>query len=218
MPAAKEEIEELDREGIDIQFLVAPVKALRQDGRLTGIECVRMELGEVDNSGRRKPVPIAGSEFMVEIDTLVPAIGQEPDVEPLADGNGLTLSRWNTIEVDPETLHTGVPGVFAGGDVVSGPATVVHAMAHGKTAAQMIHSYLQGQPVERQYGVTRPALDVEVAELSDAEIERLHKPDMPLLPPQDRAGNFREVQLGFSAEMAMAEAKRCIRCDKETDE
>ena len=218
MPAAKEEIEELDREGIEIQFLVAPVKALRHNGRLKGLECVRMELGEVDTSGRRRPVPVEGSEFTVAIDTLIPAIGQEPDVASFADGNGLKLSRWNTLEVDPETLYTGADGIFAGGDVVSGPATVVDAMAHGKTAAQMIHTYIQGQPVVRHYCVTRPALDVDVVELTDAEIETLHKPDMPLLPLPERLGGFREVLLGFDTEMAVAEAKRCIRCDKETEE
>ncbi len=218
MPAAKEEIEELDREGIEIQFLVAPVKALRHNGRLEGLECVRMELGEVDTSGRRRPVPVEGSEFTVAIDTLIPAIGQEPDVASFADGNGLKLSRWNTLEVDAETLYTGAAGIFAGGDVVSGPATVVDAMAHGKTAAQMIHKYVQGQPIVRHYGVTRPALDVDVVELTDAEIETLHKPEMRLLPLPERLGGLREVQLGFDAEMAVAEAKRCIRCDKETEE
>jgi NADH-quinone oxidoreductase subunit F len=218
MPAAKEEVEELDREGIEIQFLVAPVKALRHDGHLSGLECIRMELGEVDASGRRRPVPVEGSEFTVAIDTLIPAIGQEPDVAAFADGNGLKLSRWNTLEVDPETLYTGADGIFAGGDVVSGPATVVEAMAHGKSTAQMIHKYIQQQPVARDYRVTRPAVDVDVVELSDTEIETLRKPEMPLLPLSDRLGGFREVQLGFDAEMAVAEAKRCIRCDKETEE
>ncbi|UCC70976.1 MAG: FAD-dependent oxidoreductase [Gemmatimonadota bacterium] len=216
MPAAKEEIEELDREGIAIEFLVAPVKALSENGRLNGLECIRMELGDLDRTGRRRPVPIEGSEFTVEIDTLVPAIGQEPDVVPMVDGNGLKLSRWNTVEVDPETLYAGVEGIFAGGDVVSGPATVVDAMAHGKNASRMIHNYIQGLPVKRGYSVTRPAIDVEVVELTDEEIEGLQKPGMPLLPVQERLDTFEEVALGFSAEMAMAEAKRCVRCDKES--
>ncbi|NIN68724.1 MAG: FAD-dependent oxidoreductase, partial [Anaerolineae bacterium] len=182
MPAAKEEIEQLDREGIEIQFLVAPVRALYGNGALRGIECIRMALGDIDKSGRRRPVPIEGSEFAVEIDTLIPAIGQEPDVDSLVDGNGLKLSQWSTVEVDLATLHSGVEGVFAGGDVVTGPATVVGAMAHGKIASQMIHNYIQGTPVERHYSVTHPALDVEVVELADEEIEKLHRPSMPLLP------------------------------------
>jgi NADH-quinone oxidoreductase subunit F len=218
MPAAKEEVEELDREGIDLQVLVAPVRALSDDGRLTRLECIRMELGDIDKSGRRRPVPIAGSEFTVEIDTLIPAIGQEPDVRPLADGNGLNITRWSTIEADPETFHTGIEGLFAGGDVVSGPSTVVDAMAHGKIAAQMIHNYIKGHPVTRQYRVTRPALDVAAVELTDEEIEKLHKPQMPLLPIAERAGAFKQVQLGFNREMAVAEAKRCIRCDREAED
>ncbi len=218
MPAAKEEIEELDHEGVEIQFLVAPVRVLLENGGLKGIECIRMELGDIDKSGRRRPVPIEGSEFTVEIDTLIPAIGQEPDVAPVANGNGLKLSRWSTVEIDAETMYTGVEGIFAGGDVVTGPATVVDAMAHGKIAAQMIHNYIKGLPVKRQYSVTRPAMDVEVIELGDEEIEGMHKPGMPLLPVEERVGSFKEVQLGFTAQLAMAEAKRCIRCDQEAED
>jgi NADH-quinone oxidoreductase subunit F len=215
MPAAKEEVDELDREGIELQILSAPVKVLSENGSLKGIECVRMKLGDIDQSGRRRPVPIEGSEFTVEIDTLIAAIGQEPDVEPLAVGEELTFSKWNTIAVDPETLYTGTDGVFAGGDVVTGPATVVEAMAHGKTTARMIHNYIQGLPVTRTYTVTRPAIDVEVTELTDEEIARLHRPEMPEVSVGERLGDFREVQLGLTAEMAVAEARRCVRCDRE---
>ena len=218
MPAAREEIEELDTEGIELQLLAAPVRVLSENGGLTGIQCVRMKLGDIDQSGRRRPVPIEGSEYTVEIDTLIPAIGQEPDVETLGAANGdggLTLSRWNTITVDRETLYTGIEGVFAGGDVVTGPSTVVQAMAHGKTAARMMHLYIQGQPVRREYRVTRPAMDVAVAELTEEEVERLQRPAMPELEVEARLQDFREVQLGFTDEMAVAEAKRCVRCDRE---
>jgi NADPH-dependent glutamate synthase beta subunit-like oxidoreductase len=220
MPAAREEIEELDKEGIELQLLAAPVKVLRRNGGVEGIECVRMKLGDIDQSGRRRPVPIEGSEYRVEIDTLIPAIGQEPDVESLEAGNGdrsagLTLTRWNTITVDPETMYTGMEGVFAGGDVVTGPSTVVQAMAHGKIAARMIHLYVQGQPVRREYRVTRPAIDVEVTALTEEEIEQLRRPGMPELDVVDRLEDFREVQLGFTSQLAVAEAKRCVRCDRE---
>jgi len=220
MPAAREEIEELDKEGIELQLLAAPVKVLRRNGGVEGIECVRMKLGDIDQSGRRRPVPIEGSEYRVEIDTLIPAIGQEPDVESLEAGNGdrsagLTLTRWNTITVDPETMYTGMEGVFAGGDVVTGPSTVVQAMAHGKIAARMIHLYVQGQQVRREYRVTRPAIDVEVTALTEEEIEQLRRPGMPELDVVDRLEDFREVQLGFTAQLAVAEAKRCVRCDRE---
>jgi len=215
MPAAKEEVEEVIGEGIEIQFLVAPVKVSSNNGKLTAIECIRMELGEVDKSGRRRPVPIDGSEFIVELDTLIPAIGQEPDISSLASGNGLNISKWNTIEADAETLYSGEEGIFAGGDVVTGPKTITEAMAHGKIAAQMIRKYLQGEPVQREYKVTRPAMRVEAIELTDEEIEKLRKPSMPSLSTEERAGNFQEVELGFTREMAVKEAKRCLRCDLE---
>jgi NADPH-dependent glutamate synthase beta subunit-like oxidoreductase len=128
------------------------------------------------------------------------------------------LSRWHTVKVDPEILYTGVEGIFAGGDVVSGPATVVDAMAQGKTASAMIHNHIQGLPLKREYSVTRPAIDVELVELSDEEIEGLHKPSMPTLPAEERLQTFAEVGLGFAAQTAVAEAKRCVRCDKETED
>jgi NADPH-dependent glutamate synthase beta subunit-like oxidoreductase len=215
MPAAKEEIEEAISEGIEIEFLVAPIRVLSDDGRLKGIECIRMELGKVDRSGRRRPVPIEGSEFTMDIDTLMPAIGQQPDLTALASTDRLKVSKYNTIEVNPESFHTGIDGVFVGGDVVSGPNTVTAAMAHGKIAAKMIHKYIQEQPVEREYKVTRPALHVEAVELTDQEIEELQKPVMPLLPVEERSGNFNEVELGYTREMAIKEAKRCLRCDLE---
>jgi NADH-quinone oxidoreductase subunit F len=215
MPAAKEEIEEAINEGIEIQFLVSPIKVLSDNGQLKGVECIKMELGEVDRSGRRRPIPIEGSQFTVEIDTLMPAIGQQPDLSALSRTDNLKISKYNTIDVSPESLYSRIDGVFAGGDVVSGPNTVTAAMAQGKIAAEMIHKYIQEQPVEREYKVTRPAMHVEAIELSDKEIEELQKPEMPLLPVEERSGNFREVELGFTEEMAIKEARRCLRCDLE---
>lgn len=218
MPAAKEEIKGAIDEGIEIQFLVAPVRVLSENGRLKGIECIRMELGELDRSGRRRPLPVEGSEFTIEIDTLMPAIGQKPDLSALASDDRLKTSGADTIEVDPESLSTGIEGVFAGGDVVSGPNAVTAAMAHGKIAARMIDKYIQGQPLERQYKVTRSAVRVEAVELTDKEIEELQRPAVPLLSAENRAGNFEEVELAFSEEMAIREAKRCLRCDLELKE
>ncbi|MCK4395826.1 NADH-quinone oxidoreductase subunit NuoF [candidate division WOR-3 bacterium] len=217
MPAMEEEIEATIEEGIEIQFLVAPVKVLSDNGRLTGIECIGMELGSIDKSGRRKPVPIEGSEFTLKIDTLIPAIGQEPDISLLTSGNGFKVSKWNTLEVDSETLCTNEEGIFAGGDVVTGPKTVTEAMSHGKIAAKMIHKYIQGEPVRREYKVTRPAMRVEPVELTDEEVAGLQKPSMPVLPRDERSGNFKEVELGFTKEMAIREAKRCFRCDLEEE-
>jgi len=217
MPAIKSEIEEAIIEGIDIQFLAAPTKVLSSNGKIEAIECIRMELGDIDASGRRRPVPIPGSEFKVEVDTLILAISQEPDVS-LLDGNGLSVTKWNTIEVDPETLLTNVEGIFAGGDVVTGPNTVTEAMAHGKIAAQMIDKYIRGDKLERIYKVTRPALRVEALELTEEEIKGLKKPEMPSIPVAQRIGSFKEVELGFTEADAISEAKRCLRCDLEREE
>jgi NADH-quinone oxidoreductase subunit F len=215
MPAAKEEIDGAIEEGIEIQFLVTPIRVLSENGQLKGIKCIRMELGEVDSSGRRRPVPIEGSEFTMEIDTLMPAIGQRPDLSVVAADGRLKTTKADTIQVDSETLYAGAEGIFAGGDVVSGPNAVTAAMAHGKIAAKMIHKYIQAQPLEREYKVTRSAIRVEAIEITDKEIEELKKPSMPLLSPEERSGNFKEVELGFTEEMAIKEARRCLRCDLE---
>jgi NADPH-dependent glutamate synthase beta subunit-like oxidoreductase len=177
-----------------------------------------MELGEIDRSGRRRPVPIEGSEFTLEIDTLMPAIGQRPDLIVAETDERLKTTKSSTIEVDPETLCAGADGIFAGGDAVSGPNAVTAAMAHGKVAAKMIHKYIQAQPMEQEYKVTRPAIRVEAVELTDKEIEELQKPAVPVLDLQERKEGFKEVELGFTEEMAIKEAKRCLRCDLELKE
>lgn len=218
MPADKEEIEGAMEEGIDIHFLAAPVRVVSANGRLEGIECIRMELGEFDESGRRHPVPIGGSEFTMDLDTMIYAIGQQPDLSFLAGDDRIGISRQNTIMVDRETLATSVPGIFAGGDAVSGPATVTEAMAAGKSAANSIHKYLRGESLGREYKVTRPIIRVEPPELSEQELEELSeqgRPEMPSLPISERGDNFKEVRLGLTEEVAVMEAKRCLRCDLE---
>jgi NADPH-dependent glutamate synthase beta subunit-like oxidoreductase len=218
MPAIPSEIEEAITEGIDIQFLVAPTKVISSNGKTEALECIKMKLGDLDESGRRRPIPIEGSAFKIEVDSLILAISQEPDVSLLTIENGLKVSAWNTIEVDPETLYTNVEGIFAGGDVVSGPNTVTGAMAHGKTAAQMIDKYIRGEKLEVKYEVTRPAVYVEASELSEEEIKTLKRPEMPAIPVDQRLGSFKEVELGFSEAAAISEAKRCLRCDLENKE
>jgi len=217
MPAIPSEIEEALLEGIEIEFLVAPTKVVSSNGKITAMECLKMELGDMDESGRRRPVPIEGSEFQVPVDALVLAISQEPDVSLLQgeNGSGLKFSKWNTIETDPETLYTSVEGVFAGGDVVSGPNTVTGAMAHGKRAAQMIDKYIRGEKLEVKYEVTRPCTYEDAVALTDEEIKSLKRPEMPSIPVDQRIESFKEVELGFSEEAAITEAKRCLRCDLE---
>ncbi|MCR4404084.1 MAG: NADH-quinone oxidoreductase subunit NuoF [Candidatus Acetothermia bacterium] len=216
MPAYPEEVEAALEEGIAIEFLAAPVEILSSNGKLEGVKLVRMELGEVDETGRRRPIPIPGSEFTLELDTLIAAIGEEPEI-PFQDGQ-VRVSKWKTIEVDPETFATGRPGVFAGGDVVSGPGTVIEAIAAGKVAAQSIDSYLRGLPLTREYRLTRPSVYIPPVELSEEEVIQARRPAMPLLRPEERASNFKEVELGLTEEQAIKEARRCLRCDLETKE
>ena len=218
MPAFEEEIDNALEEGIEIQYLVTPVKVLTENGKIQAIECLRMELGEPDESGRRRPLPIEGSEFKVELDTLIPAIGEFPDLSFLTDNDKLDVSKKGTIVADKETFQTSRKGVFAGGDVVTGPSTVVEAMAAGKKAAKSIEKYLEGQPLAKEYTLTKPSLYVEPVELSEEEIEEARRPKMPILPSEERKNNFREVELGFDEALAVKEARRCLRCELETKE
>ena len=218
MPAFKEEVESAFEEGIDIQFLAAPVRVLRKNGKLIGIECIRMELGEPDESGRRRPVPIKGSEFEIELDTLIPAIGEQPNLSFLKGNHGVEISKRGTILADPETFATNKEGIFAGGDVVTGANTVVEAMAAGKVASQFIDKYLKGESLVRVYQVTKPSVLVEAVELTEEELAELKRPEMPTVSIEQRSKNFKEVELGFDEKMAIKEARRCLRCELESEE
>jgi len=143
MPARVEEVEHAEQEGIDFELLANPTRILGDDQRrVVGIECLRMELGEPDDSGRRRPVPIDGSEFVIDVDTVVMALGNKPNPLVPQTTAGLEVSRWGTIVADEQTMQTSKPGVFAGGDIVSGAATVILAMGQAKIAAKAIHEYL----------------------------------------------------------------------------
>ncbi|MBS3818233.1 NADH-quinone oxidoreductase subunit NuoF [bacterium] len=216
MPANAEEIEEAINEGIKIKFLTQPIEAHSENGKLTKIKCAQMSLGEFDKSARRRPSPIQGSEFEMEVDTLIPAIGQTPDLSFLQGNTQLNIDKWNSLEVNPETMETNVEGIFAGGDVVTGPATVLEAMEAGKTASESIHRYLRGENLDREYHPTQPELEVATVEVSPEELDELTRPEMPTLPVEERKGNFKEVEKGYTKEMAMNEAKRCLRCDLES--
>ncbi len=206
MPALEEEIEEAINEGVEIAYLTCPERVIRGDGKLK-VECIRMELGEPDASGRRRPVPIDGSQFTVEVDRLIMAIGQRPKVP---EKLGLPLTRWNTIKVDEETLATPREGVFAGGDVVSGPATVIEAIRDGRRAAISIDKYLGG---EGNIDVMFIPEDEEIACLGrDEGFAYWERVEMPSLPVNDRLKGFSEVELGYSEEQAEVEALRCLTC------
>jgi len=145
MPANSWEIDAAEHEGVILQYLAAPVEILGKDGKVTGMKCIKMELGEPDASGRRRPVPIKGSEYLIDAEIIVPALSQGADLSFLEEGHDLELSRWNTFEIDEETGATNVPGVFAGGDIVTGPDIAIRACAGGKHAAQGIHEYLRSK-------------------------------------------------------------------------
>ena len=207
MPASPDEIEQALEEGVEARFLVAPIKMERKNGRLN-VTCVRMELGETDTGGRRRPVPIEDSEYNMEVDTLITAIGQAPNI---SEDFHLRLGRGSTIKVDPVTLNTNRTGVFAGGDAVTGPATVTQALASGRQAAFRIDDYLH-----HRY----PLVDKEVEEnlsgdLSPKTIEMIRKIERlepPLLSPEARTKEFKTVEQIYNWEAAVDEARRCLRC------
>ncbi|UCD84681.1 MAG: FAD-dependent oxidoreductase, partial [Deltaproteobacteria bacterium] len=211
MPAAKEEIEEVENEGVKIQYLVAPVKILGKDKKVKEIECIRMELGEPDESGRKRPVPIKGSEFRIEADMIIPAIGQAPELSFLPEGK-FKLSRRGTLEVDQISLETNIPGIFAGGDAVKGPATIIEAMAAGRRASHSIDRYLSGEDLktnrEDEFLTTTDApLDIDLP-----RVEKRARQSVSVILVEERVGNFKEVELGFSEEEAVYEAERCLDC------
>jgi NADH-quinone oxidoreductase subunit F len=216
MPAIKDEIEEAVKEGIKFEFLALPIAAYARNGKLSRVTCSRMTLGDFDPQGRRKPVPLPGDEFEIIVDTLMPAIGQKPDLKVLGGNSKLKTTKQKTLEVNPETMATNVPGIFAGGDVVSGPATVLEAMQAGKIAAQSIQKYLRGENLAREYKPTETKYEVPAVTLSLEEIMESTRPEMPTLSVAERRGNFKEVELGFNRETAVREARRCLRCDLES--
>ncbi len=210
MPASPEEIEEALQEGINIEFLAAPLKVIDVNGKVAGVECIRMELGEPDDSGRRRPVPIKGSEFTINVDAVIPAIGQKSDLSFVSEKSGVSINKWNTLDVDTVTFATNVDGVFAGGDDVTGPATVVEAINAGKEAAKSIDRYLRGEDIalgrERNW-------KEGVADKADvSETPKESRPELRELDPNERKTHFKEVAQAYSEEEAVKEAKRCLSC------
>jgi len=207
MPANEWEIEDAEEEGVEIHYLAAPTGILGRNGEVVGLECIRTELGEPDESGRRRPIPVEGSEFIVETDVVVSAIGQAPDLSFLQN-SGL-VTRWGTISADADTLATSEAGVFAGGDAVSGPATAIEAIAAGKKAALSIHRYLRGEPLEREEEAAKIA---RIEDINTRVLWQEKRQGMPKLSVGGRVRNFEEVELGFTEEAAVQEASRCLEC------
>ncbi|MFI5174368.1 MAG: FAD-dependent oxidoreductase [Terriglobia bacterium] len=217
MPALKEEVDLAIEEGIQLETLVSPVKIECKEGRLTGIQCVRNELGARDASGRRYPNPIRGTEFLRLLDTLIITIGDEPDIDYVTS-MGIEINERGTVRADPDTLATGRAGVFAGGDVVTGPNTVVDAIAAGKKAAVMIGRYLRGEEMKPPESVRVPQVYVAPCGISEEELAEIRRAEPPTLPLELRKQSFSEVELPLLEEDARREAKRCLRCDLEFTE
>ncbi len=220
MPASKEELEALEAEGIKIIFLANPTSILGSS-RVEKIECVRMELGPPDDTGRRRPVPVEGSEFVTDVDTVIPTIGQASDLKFLEGSEvDTTKGRWIRTSKDGRTT---VEGIFAGGDAATGAATVIEAIAAGKRAALTINEYLSGEQradfkveceIDLEEYETQEKLDLSKNYFPLKDIEDKERAKMPELPVEERIANFNEVELGYDAEMAVEEANRCLSCRK----
>lgn len=211
MPAYREEVEAALAEGIRIVTLVTPLEVLSSRGKLTGVRFQKNRLGERDASGRRSPVPIEGEDFDAKLDTLIIAISESPELELL--GDSLKQTRNATLATNRESLATSVPAVFAGGDLVAGPRTVIEAIADGKNAAVMIDRYLLGKQMRTIPKVRLPGIYVEPVEGLEESDEVVPRPHPALLPVEDRRGTFCEVELCISKDEAIREARRCLRCD-----
>lgn len=208
MPAEDIEIIEAEEEGVEFKFLVSPIEVIGENGKVSKIRLQKMELGEPDESGRRRPIPIEGEEEIIEVDSVIVAIGQNVDNEGFED---LEYTNWGTIVTDENAFTTNIPGVFAGGDAINnGPGIAIEAIAHGKRAALALSSYLEGKlvPYKPLYHMTRD--DVTAEHFADKAIE--HRPKMAQLSPAQRKDNFNEIVKGYTVEEAMQEAMRCLEC------
>jgi formate dehydrogenase beta subunit len=216
MPADEVEIRDAEEEKVEFHFLTTPVRILEENGKVVGLECIRMKLGEPDDSGRRRPVPIEGSEFVFECDTVVPAIGQRIDLSLLEGVDDVETTRWNTIAVDEVTKQSSNPKIFSAGDCETGPGALITACAGGRKAARSIDRLINQKPINytkedhfdqlfRTFKVYDPQEDIGIP-------DRRPRKHLAMLPPETRKKTFDEVEKGFTNPEAIAEASRCLRC------
>jgi formate dehydrogenase (NADP+) beta subunit len=216
LPADPHEVHDSEIEGVKYIFLTAPKRIISENGQVTGLECLKMELGEPDASGRRRPVPVEGSEFVIPADIIIQAIGQDCDLSVLNDVEGVQITRWKTIAADAETFQTNVPYIFTAGDVFNGPLTIVDACGNARRAAESIDQYLNGENVslsisEKMDRVFKN-IGVNKNDQKGGIAEGLQRMAMPVIPIEKRISSFAEVETGFSLRQAMEEASRCMRC------
>ncbi len=218
MPANKMEIEEAEEEGVIFTFLTAPVKVmLDENGRAKGIECIKMKLGPPDESSRRRPVPIEKSNFVMDLDWVIAAIGQKPDLQFAGKDDRLVnikQTRWGTLEVRPHIMDTNIPGVFAGGDVVLGAATAIEAISDGKKAAEAIHKYLTGQKLDipKQPFISQKDHFKKISSDDFVSIAKTTRARMAVRDPRKRSRDWDEIELGFTRDQVYNEAIRCLEC------
>ncbi|MBN2539567.1 MAG: FAD-dependent oxidoreductase [Deltaproteobacteria bacterium] len=214
MPAAEEEIIAAEHEGIKIEYFVAPKKIVSANGTVTGITCERMKAGDFDNSGRRRPVVVEGSEFTLNVDAVVAAIGQAPDLSFVPEGSDVSVNRWDCFDLaEGSKSRTTSEKFYAGGDAVTGPWTVVGAILAGHQAAEDIDSAIRAKNGESPWEA--PVEKIEIPFEIDEETDELPQAAMPELDATKRKTNFDEVELGYDIETAIKEASRCLRCDAE---
>ena len=215
MPAAEEEILAAEEEGVKIQFLVAPLRIEEKDGKVCGIACEHMELREFDKSGRKIPAALVGSAFTLSVDAVVSAIGQVPDMTFVQKDSGVSVSRWSTFELaSGSKSQTKNPKFFTGGDALTGPATVIGAIAAGHQAARDMDGYIRminGEPAYEE----PPEEEIVVPFVIDEESIEAPQAKMPELDALRRRRDFEEVELGYERMQAVKEASRCLRCDAE---
>jgi len=216
MPADPVEVHDAEEEGVKFHYLCNPVRIVEKEGKVVGVECIRMELGEPDESGRRRPVPIKGSEFFIETDILIPAIGQAIDLSFLEEKDGIKTTRRSTIAVQEGTFLTSRPGVFSAGDCVTGPDVLVRAAGTGKRAAEKIDLFLRGMEVKESEEERLESLMEKIKVYNKEEKVGIcggtKREVLKMLPPETRKWTFEEVEKGFSIPQAQKEAERCLRC------
>jgi NADH-quinone oxidoreductase subunit F len=210
MPAQDLEVQEAEEEGVRLQLLTTPTAVLG-DIKATGLKLQPQELGEFDSSGRRRPMPIEGAEYVIDVDIVIPAIGQMPDLSCL-NGDSPEVNRNQTFRVG-RTLETSRPGVFAAGDAVLGPATVIEAVEQGNKVALAVDEYLRdGDPLSKDHWLAYRTVELTY---NMEDYAKATRPEMPAQTPEERIDNFGQIELGLSEKVACEEAKRCLRCDIE---
>jgi len=213
MPADEEEVEQAEEEGVRLAFLTIPTGLTGVDGRLTGLQCLRAELVRKEGSSRMSPVPITNSDFVMAADVVIGAIGQRVDNSCMTGLQGLDWTRRSTIQVNMVTMETSIPGIFAAGDAVTGPATVIEAIGGGKRAADSIDRHLCGIPQPKMPPVPVRRRRVAYFEIPASTKMVLKRPEMPLLNIDRRRTTDQQVELGYSENDVREESRRCLRCD-----